>query len=659
MQSKKIMLVEDELIIAEDRCRTLMAFGYEVVKAGSGHEAVEAVESDEDISLVLMDINLGPGIDGIEAAEKILKIRNLPIVFLTAYSTKDYVDRVRSVTRYGYVLKNAGDFVLRSSIEMAFELFEVHQRLENKMELLRKSEAQCRKMHDNLPVPYLELDYEGVLKDVNIRWLKETGYTREEVIGRPFDDFLSDKSINFLKKEKPVLKKETSNFAAELELIKKDGKILTVLFEWEIIDDPDSGVCSIHCVYTDITGRKEMEVRLRETLAESEENRERADRANEAKNIFLANISHEIRTPMNAVIGLTDLAMMSGDDEEKMDYLITVKQSAYHTLDIINELLDLSKIESGKIELKSEIFVPARDLAGIVDILEIETEKKGIYLNFECSEQQKNIRVTGDSKKFKQVVINVIGNAIKFTHKGGVDISLEISETLKNDEDLILLKISVKDSGVGIPPEKIDSVFERFNQVQSGVSKKYGGSGLGLNIVKKIIEQMKGGISVESTPGKGSVFTIEIPFKPAEAGSSEPEDDTVDTGYERQLHILLVDDNSINLKLVSTFLKRSGHVVVAAESGIEAIGLLKENYFDLILMDIEMPGMSGFETVNEIRSGASGSEKSSIPVIAMTAHAYEEMEEKCLNIGMNGFVTKPLDINTLLEEIFRIYMKTA
>lgn len=775
MISKRILLVDNEKIIIVEMTVALERLGYNVIAAESGEEAVEYALSDNSISLILMDIDLGDGIDGIQAARKILDKVNLPIIFHTSRSEKEFLEKTKDINTFGYIPKNSGEYLLKSIINMAYKLYETHRQLESKINMLEESEQRCRMIHDNLPVPYQELNADGFIVNVNKRWLEHLGYERQNVIGCLFSEFLSGESRECFKDLLCESEVTAQSYKKDLKIKKADGSVITVLFECFSKVDGRQYVSAIHCVFTDVTELKKTEEKLifqsdilnsigeqvvvfnemgkifyanrafydkrkisekelveykvcdiaaegavnriprnevmssvdkygfwhggiinydkqgkeietwwsiwrisectnqdrimaavgvdrteirkaekelREALAEAEKLRKKAEDANNAKSGFLANVSHEIRTPMNAIIGMTDLAMNTYNHDEQLDYLVTVKQSALHLLEILNGLLDLSKIESGVMVLEYYPYKPLMELENVADILRIESERKGIYLHCNFPEDQKSIVVPGDSLRFKQVFLNIIGNAIKFTHKGGVNISAELNKISDETDRNYMLIVSVKDTGIGIPSDKIDIIFERYNQGERDTSKMYGGSGLGLAIAKELVHKMEGSISVESTAGKGTLFTVEIPFSAAREVDEDQKETVVNGSYNKKLNILLVDDNSINLKLVSTLLGRSGHRVYTAEDGMKAIDILSKSNSDLVLMDIEMPGMNGFETVERIRSGAAGPDKASIPIIAMTAHAYQEVEDKCFSVGMSGFIAKPLNIHSLLHVIY-------
>lgn len=382
----------------------------------------------------------------------------------------------------------------------------------------------------------------------------------------------------------------------------------------------------------------------------------RAEAASREKSRFLANMSHEIRTPMNAVIGMTELAMKAENDEERLDYISIVRTSAKHLLTIINDILDFSKTESGKMVLDYRDFHLPQLLDSVTKTFSLNAESNDLYLKLTIEDDVCHY-VKSDPSRLKQVLINITGNAFKFTHEGGVTINLKqgagSTKFTKNPEGRQYLHFSIKDTGIGIPKEQTETIFESFSQAERNTTRLYGGTGLGLAISKRIIELMGGSIWVESEMGKGSTFYFTLPLYPG----GKPESLQHTKGIRpfkktlKKLTILLVEDNPVNIKVTSIVLNKLGHNLTVATNGNEALEKLKQSRFDIVLMDIEMPEMNGLEAAELIRSGEVGLENSTIPIIAMTAHVLDEMVVACKKAGMNHLIPKPIDIETLDETI--------
>ncbi len=384
--------------------------------------------------------------------------------------------------------------------------------------------------------------------------------------------------------------------------------------------------------------------------------KERAERVEKNKSIFLANMSHEIRTPMNGILGLTDLVLHSDISGQKRTYLEMIHSSADRLLKLINDILDFSKIEAGKLELNIAPFSLRATIAGALEILAVSASKKNIDLTVECNEDIPDI-LRGDAGKLSQILINLVGNGIKFTNTGKVGLTIQQEEQNRSKNDFIDLQFQIRDTGIGIPQEKIQNIFKAFSQLGTSQSSNQRGTGLGLVIAGELVEMMGGKICVESTPEVGTTFYFTIQFTSGatdalvlKTTTNNISPSAEDKPGGKLLHILLVEDEYINRTLAVTMLEREGWQVTAAENGLQALNILQNTSFDLILMDIQMPDMDGYETTKAIRL----SEKITgrhIPIIAMTAHAIEDNREKCLAAGMDGYIAKPIRLDTIGSEI--------
>jgi signal transduction histidine kinase/CheY-like chemotaxis protein len=379
---------------------------------------------------------------------------------------------------------------------------------------------------------------------------------------------------------------------------------------------------------------------------ELERARQEADRANRAKSDFLATMSHEIRTPMNAVLGMTELALFTTLTEEQRDYLQTVKEAGQNLLAVINDILDVSKIEAGKLILEQVDFFLEEHLKSLVKLLELSAAHKDLALSLNIGASVPAV-VKGDPVRLKQVITNLVGNAVKFTHSGEVTITV----TAVFQRRRICLDFAVRDTGIGIPEEKQARIFENFSQADSSTTRQYGGTGLGLSISKRLVELMGGAIAVESQEGKGSTFSFTALFDAGdpEAASQQAAGLELTQSTGKPLHILLAEDNPNNAKLAVIFLNKLGHSVVHAVNGRQALNELSapDATFDLVLMDLEMPEMDGLETARRIRAHKDGRFAPDTPVIAMTAHSLPEYREKIARAGINHMLTKPLDLHKL------------
>jgi PAS domain S-box-containing protein len=395
---------------------------------------------------------------------------------------------------------------------------------------------------------------------------------------------------------------------------------------------------------SDITASKNLEAELvrSKVLAEA---------ANKAKSDFLASMSHEIRTPLNGMLGMTELAFKRASDPQAREYLQMSRQSGQHLLDIINDVLDLSRIEAGRFELKPENFQLDDELAETVKALRIGLRGKKLVLTQSIESTTPRL-LHGDWGRLRQVLFNLVGNAIKYTDQGEVHIDVR-NEGSKDGETI--LHFEIRDTGIGIPPDRVPRIFDSFYQEGSSAHKKFGGAGLGLTISREIVERMGGKIWVQSTPGQGSVFHFTMRFAlgactQPEAHYVEPERTTPPS-----LRILVAEDNRVNQIIITDFLKEQGHTVEIAATGLRALDHLAKTPFDLVLMDVGMPDMDGLEATRRIRSGESMPLNPSIPIVAFTAHALKGDRERCLDAGMDDYLSKPVDMDHLQALIDKLF----
>ena len=386
--------------------------------------------------------------------------------------------------------------------------------------------------------------------------------------------------------------------------------------------------------------------------------KEKAEESKKFQQQFLANMSHEIRTPMNAVIGMTNLVLKTNLDEQQKKYINAIKVSSDNLLIIINDILEISKIEAGKLDFESIPFRLDEVFGNVNNVLRFKAEEKGLKLITKLDERLPKT-VKGDPGRLNQVLINLVGNAIKFTEHGSVEMGCRFAS---EKDKKVVVEFVVKDTGIGIPQEKIDLVFESFTQASSDTSRKYGGTGLGLTISKQFVEMQGGTIGVVSVIGKGSTFTFSIPYEMVDEKEilSQTEVPTAQqTDRLTKANILLVEDNEFNrIVAVDTLKEYLPEVNVAiAVNGKDAVEKLQQGNFDLVLMDVQMPEMDGYDATQFIRKQFSAP-LNAIPILAMTANATKEEVDKCRECGMDDYISKPFVPENLIRKMSTLLMKT-
>jgi len=499
--------------------------------------------------------------------------------------------------------------------------------------------------------PLITINTAGKITDMNEAKVSITGVERSVLTGKNFYDYFTEpqKAKDFYQE---VFAK---GFVIDSPLTfrHKDGNLTAVLFNGAVYKDDRGNVLGAVVVARDITDQKRFENELIEAKHIAELATQKAEESNKLKEAFLANMSHEIRTPMNAIIGFSDILSKRKLGEQEKEYVLTIKSAGENLLTIINDILDISKIEAGMMTFEEHTFSVREIFKSLQVMLMEKAREKELELIFDCEEDVPEI-LLGDNTRLTQIIINLVSNAIKFTPTGKIVVVAKIANEHSkiNEDGIIPIEFSVTDTGIGIPQEKLEHIFERFRQAESHTTRKYGGTGLGLSIAKQLTQLQGGSLTVKSEFNVGSTFSFQIPYKKSSEAEKALEITEVKQNLDElsKLNILLVEDNQLNVKLIRSLFSEHNMKLEVAENGSVGIQKIKEGNFDIVLMDMEMPIMNGYEAATVIRNEM----KSSIPIIAMTAHAMSGERERCLNLGMDDYISKPINANLLFEKMYEL-----
>jgi PAS domain S-box-containing protein len=501
--------------------------------------------------------------------------------------------------------------------------------------------------------PLVTISKEGKIMDMNEAMVRVTGFSRKELKGTDFKNyFLEPQKASEVYQE--VFSK---GFVADFPLTIKDGKLTDVLFNGSVYKDDLGVVLGAVIVARDITEQKRIEIELTEAkvfaeLATSfaEEEKEKAEKATQiaedavrSKQQFLSNMSHEIRTPMNAIIGFTKVLLKTELTEKQNEYFSAIKISGDALIVLINDILDLAKVDAGKMVFEKTPFSLSNSIPSMLHLFETKLKEKNLKMVVKIDTKIPETLV-GDPIRLHQIILNLVSNAIKFTLEGEIIVELKL---LSQNKEHATIEFSVQDCGIGIPADKLSSIFENFQQATSGTSRIFGGTGLGLAIVKQLVESQGGSVKVISEINEGSTFSFVLSFNKSSEKANEEivfVQPTIDT---KNISVLVVEDIPINQLLMKTILDDFGFQRDVAANGKIAIQMMKEKQYDIILMDLQMPEMNGFEATEYIRNTM----KSTIPIIALTADVTTVDVAKCNVAGMNDYMSKPLDERILYTKI--------
>lgn len=609
-----------------------------ITMAGTITDAIAFLQREE-FSLIFLDFFL-PDSGGLNSYIQIAKINSkIPVILLSGLLDTELSLKTISL--------GAQDFLVKGSFDSQMLEKAARYSIERKknIELLKENNER----YDIISKATNDIIWDWNLITDKVKWI---GQGLKNYLPFNFDEeyipdnfwtagLHKDERKSIIESVQKAIVTGENSWESDYRFLRTDSTYAHIYSRGYILKNEEQKAIRMIGSMQDITERKNAEI-------ETEKARIAAEQARKTQEEFLANMSHEIRTPMNGVIGMTDLLTGTELNKVQKEYVETIRESASNLMVIINDILDLTKIVSGKIKIEKSDFNLNELIDNIIKINMFRANEKAILLK---SDIDKNIPVflSGDPGRLNQILINLIGNAIKFTEVGEVNLAIKL---LTRDEQNVSLEFIVKDTGIGIEKDMIENIFERFTQVSADSKRKYGGTGLGLTITKQLIELQGGTIQVISERFKGSVFTFYLNFQK----SINPQKDIKNkqvlfpTLRLDDSRILLVDDNFINQKVVVKCLTNQGACVEVANNGKEAIDMLLKKEYHLVIMDLQMPVMDGYEATKIIRTELS-KQITNIPIIAMTASALISDKAKCLSSGMNDYIAKPFQAKDLYEKI--------
>ncbi len=515
--------------------------------------------------------------------------------------------------------------------------FDIH---ESKLAInaLKESESHFRQLADLMPAKISNANADGDVTYFNQHWLDYSGYSFEELRDFGYHKIMHPDELDEFQKRFQKAGETGSVLEMEMRFMNKEGD-----YRWHL---------NLASPIKDENGQIKMWVGSTTDIHELLEAKSKAETAMKAKQLFLSNMSHEIRTPMNAVIGFTNVMLKTELSEKQKEYINAIKVSGDSLILLINDILDIAKVDAGKMTFEQNPFELATSIATTLHLFEPKIREKNLELieNYDAAIPE---ILLGDSLRLRQIILNLLSNAVKFTDEGKITVSVRM---LKEEADSIAIEFSVTDTGIGVPENKLEHIFDDFQQATDETSRLYGGTGLGLSIVKQFVELQGGTLIVNSKPGIGSTFGFVLNFKKAIVETTEMAEITAANHSvelaERieNIRVLVAEDIQLNQLLVKIILKDFGFDVDIAENGKIAIEKLQENKYDIILMDLLMPELNGFEATEHIRSKMN----SQIPIIALTADLTTVDVEKCKAVGMNDYISKPVD-EKLTREIIKLY----
>ena len=642
----KILIIDDDRVDSTTISRSISQSGIiaEVDSVFSAKEGIEMIKSLK-YDLIFLDY-LMPDTDGISFLKKIRDLDiETPVIFVTSQGDEKIASQA--------ILSGASDYIPKTLLTPDG----VSQSIRNAIKLneslkLRKAAELELTVNSNRLLEAQKLAKIGSW-EINLHnnelYFSDEFFTifdveREDIISMDYfkSCFTDVKDLALFKKNLNYVKATGAETHFYHSITSKKGTVKYINQFIKCLNDEKDVPCKILGTIQDISEQKRVELELIKA-------KEQAEEAVVIKEQFLTNMSHEIRTPMNGIIGFAKILETTKLNDDQKQSVEAIKKAGQNLMVIINDILDFSKIEANKMTVEEVNFSLSKTVYSVIELLTQNAVEKKIKLLCDLDATIHD-ELIGDPTKLAQILFNLIGNALKFTEKGFVE--LVVTEIEGNESDC-LLKFTVIDSGIGIQKDKIDSIFESFNQASNETTRKYGGTGLGLTITRRLVELQGGQITAESVVSKGSEFTFSLKYKKAKKQIQSyiaVKNKNISPEFLKDVNILLVEDNELNQLLAVKVFEKWNKTIDIANNGAEAIEKISNNLYDIILMDIQMPEMDGIELTRHIRS--SMGEKSNIPIIALTAHATKGEERRCFENGVNDYLSKPYNFEVLLNKLY-------
>ncbi|MBG6063352.1 signal transduction histidine kinase/CheY-like chemotaxis protein [Flavobacterium sp. CG_9.1] len=645
-QVLRILIIDDDKIDAITFTRSIAQSGIiaEVDSVFSAKDGIEKIISLE-YDLIFLDYMM-PDTDGISFLKKIRDLDiETPVIFVTSQGDEKIASQA--------ILSGASDYIPKTLLTPDGVSQSIRNAIKSHESLkLRKVTELALKVNSNRLLEAQKLAKIGSW-EINLSnnevYFSDEFFAIFEVENQKIASvdffkscFTDDEDLALFETNLKHVKTTKTEVQFHHSITSKKGTVKYIKQFIKCLNDDRDKPCKILGTIQDISEQKRTEAELIKA-------KELAEKAVVVKEQFLTNMSHEIRTPMNGIIGFAKILEGTKLDNSQKQSVEAIKKASQNLMFIINDILDFSKIEADKMTFEEVKFSLSKTVSSVIELLAQNAKEKKIKLLYDIDSKITD-NLIGDPTKLSQILVNLLGNALKFTEKGFVELVVtEVQETASECK----LKFSIIDTGIGIPSDKVNSIFESFNQASNETTRKYGGTGLGLTITRNLVELQGGKISVESAVSKGSEFSFSLVYKKAEKGitmSPQLTNKTIAPDFLKEVKILLVEDNELNQLLAIKVFEKWGKEIDVAENGKKAIEKIEKTAYDIILLDIQMPEMDGIELANYIRSNMG--EKAGIPIIALTAHATVEEERKCLENGMNDYLSKPYDFDVLLNKLY-------